>query len=804
VGRIVRFGDAVLDIRAARVERGGRVLTLEPRTYDLLLYLVERPGELVSHNDLLDRIWGEVNVTAHSLTQAISQLRQALGDDSHAPRYIETVHRRGYRWVAPVEIEEIVVAGSDEPGGTGWSLPPAKQDLIGREDLILAVVSAIESARVVTLIGSGGVGKTQLALEAGRRTTPAFQHGSAFVDLTPESEFAGVARAVARALRITPGDRPPSIDTLALALCDRNLLLVVDNCEQVAEAVGELASALTARCPRLHLLITTQRRLTVPGQTMLRVSPLELPSSDWTAAPPSIASPWPAAIRLFVERARAVNPDFILTPENGDAVAEICRRLDGVPLALELAAARANVLTPAQIAERLDERLQLLAGRGDAALSRHQSLEAAISWSVSLLPERSRRLFDGLAVFSGGWSLEAEEAVVDADGKSDVVNELGTLVDRSLVTADTGRSRARYRLLESIRLYARKRLIESPDHSATRDRHLACFCEFGRQVEREIMMEPLPWLRRVREEYANLRDAVAWAAASRRNAEDGLRLCCDLRWAWRLEGNYVESMEWLTRALESAPDASDELAGRALNVLGLIQHHRGDLDGARSTITRALATLPASEEWEHAFGTALLAFIETMSGSSELAGQRAKEAERRARVLNDPQLVGFNRVTAGMAAGLAGRPAEAVEAFVEARNCLEQGWDPFLHFFSSVQLGLQRYLAGDLAGSRDDSIAALRAACELDNLRGIAGPLEILGYLDLARNDYGRAARRMGAASRLREITGAPVLANFLPAHLSARAALDGRLGGEGALREMQAGADTPLAEMIAEVFASS
>ncbi|HET8734256.1 MAG TPA: winged helix-turn-helix domain-containing protein, partial [Anaeromyxobacteraceae bacterium] len=613
MSQIFRFGDSTLDTGAGRVTRAGRVLDLEPRTQDVLHFLLRHPGELILHDDLLAAVWTGTAVTPHSLTQAVSQLRQALGDDRGRPRFIETVHRRGYRWVCPVRLVDSP-ALLELPSGPGrWRLPASAVELIGRGALIESVDSALLSSRAVVLLGPGGVGKTQLALEVGRRVADRFPHGVLLVDLTAEKDEAGVASALARELRIDAGGDGTWLGGIVPLLRERGALLLLDNCERVAGAVSSLASRLLSACPGLRILATSQRHLAVPGQTLVRVPPLRTPSRAFPESPDFDPAEAPASVRLFAERSRTVNPDFILDARDAGAVGEICRRLDGIPFAIELAAARAGVLAPAEIARRLDERFRLLTARHPASTSRHDALREALAWSTSLLSERSLLLLERLSVFRGGWTLEAAEAVAGLqDGPA--IDELAGLVDKSLVAVDAGGEQSRFLLLDSVHAFLRERFDGAPDQAAVRDRHLHHFRAFAAEVERQIPRNPVPWLRRVREEHGNLREALTWALATPGAAETGLRLCCDLRWAWRFEGNYREPRDWMTRFLARATGAPPALAGRAWIALGLTQQHRGELREARASTRTGLDLLPPEERWERAFGLLLLALIESMSG----------------------------------------------------------------------------------------------------------------------------------------------------------------------------------------------
>jgi non-specific serine/threonine protein kinase len=797
--QILRFGDCALDTGTGQVTRAGHPLVLEPRTQDVMRYLLRRAGDLVSHDEILGAVWNGTPVSPHALTQAVSQLRRAMKDDRASPRFLETVHRRGYRWICPVQVEDAPRLQDllDELGQ--WRAPPPTVHLIGRGGLVDSVVEGLVAARVVVLTGPAGVGKTQVALEAGRRVASRFEHGVLVVGLTAESDATGVARALARALRVdTDGDGTPSGSVVPM-LRDRAVLLVLDGCERVADGVSTVATQLVARCAGIRILATTQAGLAIPGQMRIPVPPLRStrPGEEMGFDPDALSP----AVRLFVERARGVNPGFTIDSRNADAITEVCRRLDGIPLAIELAAARANVLAPPEIARRLDARWSLLTTRHPDSASRHDSLREAIAWSTSLLSERSLLLLERLSAFRGGWTLEAAEAVADLpDGPA--VDELAGLVDKSLVTVDAGGQQARFDLLDSMHAFLRDRLEATADLAAVRDRHLRHYCEFAREVELRIARGPGPWLRRVREERGNVREALAWALTRPGSSEAGLRLCCDLRWAWRLEGDYREPSEWLTQLLARGTDAAPAIAGRAWIVLGLTQQHRGELDEARLSTRRGLELLPPGERWERAFGLLLLSLVETMAGHLDAADRVASVGARAADALADDRLRAFALVRAALVAGMREDHEGSVRRLLRACYLLLGGGDPFLAAFAKVQLGLQQYLSGARSGARDAALDALRAGLELDNLRAIAGGLEVLAYLAVAEGSGRAAAHLLGASARLREITAAPMLRNFDASHRRAREKLDLLLGADRASRTIDEGGKIPLAQVLRPLLA--
>jgi non-specific serine/threonine protein kinase len=344
----------------------------------------------------------------------------------------------------------------------------------------------LSTTRLLTLTSTGGCGKTRLAHEVAARVLPAYEHGVWLVELAALSDPVLVAQTVASVLGVREVPGRTIEETLAGYLREESLLLILDNCEHLIDACARLAESLLRTCPGLGVLATSREALGIAGEATFRVPSLSAPEPGDTAAE-RVGNF--EAVRLFLERARLAASDFRLTDENAPAVAEICRRLDGIPLALELAAARVRSLTAAQIAERLDDRFRLLTGGSRTALPRQQTLRALIDWSHDLLAEDERALLRRLSVFAAGWSLEAAQAVCAGEGISsdEVFDLLVHLIDKSLVQAEVQGSEARYRLLETVRQYARDKLAETGEAAAVRDRHLGFFLQLAEEAQPALL-----------------------------------------------------------------------------------------------------------------------------------------------------------------------------------------------------------------------------------------------------------------------------------------------------------------------------
>jgi predicted ATPase len=472
------------------------------------------------------------------------------------------------------------------------NLPAPLNRFVGRDHEITDVQRALASTRLLTLTGAGGVGKTRLAIEVAPQVRADYPDGVWLVELAPLADPALVPNAVAAALGVTlSGERAREV--LAESLRGKHLLLVLDNCEHLIEACAALAEALLRACPALHILATSREALNIPGEGMWRVPPMAAAESA----------------RLFADRARSAAPDFALTARTAPLVERICARLDGIPLAIELAAARVRALPVEQIAARLDDRFRLLTGGTRTALPRQQTLRGSIDWSYDLLSEPERALLRRLAAFAGGWTLEAAEAVCAGGGveAGDVLDLLTRLVDKSLVAAQTdeGGEVTRYGLHETIRQYAAEKLAERGEADAARRRHARYYLGFVRENAPPVLRrtgEPVqypfgagttPWLRRLEGERDNLRAALAWGlreATDPGDVDAGVQLALWLSELWRVRGSRSEAGAWLERALgHTDPAARTRTRAQLLNALADSVLHAGDVARADALTREALA-----------------------------------------------------------------------------------------------------------------------------------------------------------------------------------------------------------------------
>jgi predicted ATPase/Tfp pilus assembly protein PilF len=450
------------------------------------------------------------------------------------------------------ELTDIVPAAPENPR---HNLPNRLTSFIGREKEIIQLLELFEQHRLVTLIGAGGVGKTRLAIQVAEQIVERVPDGVWFVELAPIADPALVVSVVARAVGMYVDSGTQAQEALLAYLKTRHMLIILDNCEHLVEACGRLVEPLLQQCPRLSLLATSREVLGIPGEAIYYVPSLSIPDCDSVIEIDILTHS--ESVRLFVERAAAVQSGFELTPHNAQAIKKLCAQLDGIPLALELAAARANLLPVEQISRRLAENLDILRGELRTALPRHQTLRGCLDWSYGLLALSEQALLQALSIFAGGWTLEAAEAVCveSCTFSMEVLDLVGQLASKSLVIIDhLSEQEVRYRLLETVRYYAQEKLTASARSEAIRDRHLAYYRGLAEQAEPQLRgPQQVVWSRRLEAELPNFRSALDWACnedGPLERLEDGLRLGSALLWFWHQRLRHEEGFLWLERLLD--------------------------------------------------------------------------------------------------------------------------------------------------------------------------------------------------------------------------------------------------------------
>jgi predicted ATPase/class 3 adenylate cyclase len=520
-------------------------------------------------------------------------------------------------------------------------------EFIGRDQELVEVAKLLSRARVVTLTGSGGVGKTRLALQAAAEALPHYADGAWFVDLAAIDEETFVATAVATTMGLPEHRQGDREEALVGALVRRNALVVLDNCEHLVDSVARVVDVIVRRCPAVTVLATSQEGLGVDGEVTLAVRPLREDEAE----------------RLFVERAEAVRHRFEVTVEVEEAVAALCRRLDGIPLAIELAAARVASMSPAAILERIDERFRLLGQGRRTARRRHQTLRAAVDWSYGLLSGAEQLVFERLAVFAGSFTLGAAEAVVADDDIDalDVLDLVSGLVAKSMLQLDERFDSDRYRLLETMRDYGLERLAERGDLDRLQHRHAAHYLEFAEQAARHFVgSDELPWFDRVNDELPNLRAALTFL----RDGDDHaayLRLACALAQFWWIMGLYREGLAWLTSAMAIGPPEPSRERAQALAIAGQVAIVLDRYDEGFAFIDQSITCSDAAGHTSCAVAFYALALAALVQNRPEDACRYSEEAIATARADGDPYQLGQALSYAGNIIGLSHEGPYALE-----------------------------------------------------------------------------------------------------------------------------------------------
>jgi predicted ATPase/DNA-binding CsgD family transcriptional regulator len=627
------------------------------------------------------------------------------------------------------------------------NLPAPRSSFVGREREIEEVERGLASTRLLTLTGVGGSGKTRLALEVARDLLEAYPDGAWLVALAPLSEEALVPKAVAEALGVPERSREPLSDTLAEVLGERRLLLVLDNCEHLLEASARLVDNLLDSCPSSRILATSRESLGVEGEVRWLVPPLSVPEPR-QATPSSEELEAYESVRLFVERAKGRDPTFSLNPQNALAVGEICRMLEGIPLALELAAARVGTLSIEQISQRLTDSLNLLTGGGRTRLPRQQTLEGTLDWSHGLLSEEEKKLFGRLSVFAGGWTLEAAEAVGVGGGieKREVLDLLSGLVEKSLVVARGSDQRGvRYRMLEPVRHYAREKLEEEGEAEEVRRRHATFLLALAEDAEPRLRTpEDAEWLERLEREHDNTRATLSWAL-EKGEAELALRLGGALGVFWQAHGHWSEGRKWLEGAL--AKDARASVGApaavriKALEALFWLTYDQFDL-ARMEAVAQEAVELGAEAE----IGSGLAASLRIMLGTRAWVGgdyERGKdlleESLAISRKADDKVKIAEALFQLGGAVSGLGDIARAKEVYEEGiAVCREVGYTYRLPDIL-LSLGYVCLLEGDYERGAALNGEAIGLYRERGNRGHLQYALDNLGWAALLQGDRERA-----------------------------------------------------------------
>jgi predicted ATPase len=703
----------------------------------------------------------------------------------------------------PKHLYQVVVADllSDFPPLTtlepsNHNLPAQLTSFIGRERELSEAGKLLSSTRLLTFIGPGGTGKTRLSLQVAALQVPEFKDGAWLIELAPLADPAYIASTIASTFNLRELQGAPLIDTVTDYLRGKDLLLVLDNCEHLIEACATLSEQLLQACRNLKIIASSREALGISGETVYHVPSLSLPQDTGNLMDYE-------ATRLFTERAIKANPQFTLTKDNASFVAQVCERLDGSPLAIELAAARVKLFTPEQIAARLDDRFKLLTGGSRTALPRQQTLRALIDWSYQTLNETEQHALRRLAVFLGGWSFEAAESTL---GEMEAMDGLSGLVNKSLVNVEEKDGESRYRYLETIRQYAMEKLLESGESGDARTRHLAHFMQVCRRAEEKFRTaERRMWVHRLEVEHDNIRSALDWALEN--EPEAALQMVCSLAGFWLSRSYMTEGSTWCQAAISRAEALStagpniDQTRSRAYSSLAMLSINHGDHQTGQTAARKGVALArQVDDPLLLARALHFLGMSSTFLGDVTLAFDSLHESEGLCRKFGyqDDLASVLESLTYATMEMHGSQAAEQLQAYMEESLALSQGSvDPEAAVRTEGILSRLAFYRGDLSEARRHAdlmldlhremgdqlsvtghqTAMAHVARQMGNYRealalyretlpdwqkmghrgAVAHQLECFAFIAKAQEQGERAVKLMSAAEALREASNSPM-----------------------------------------------
>jgi predicted ATPase/DNA-binding winged helix-turn-helix (wHTH) protein len=777
---VYRCGDCELDTANRIFRKGGTEYPLEPKVFAVLTQLMMRPGELLTREQLLDAVWGHRYVTPSTLNRVIALARRSLVDDAEDPRFIQTVHGSGYRFVGPVEK---VSATPAEPRARFAPpvlvrLPAPLHKLIGRGRELSQIEALLNGGRSLTVLGTGGMGKTQCALSFARTHADQYPDGVWFFDLAPMRRADEWLQSLALALAIAPSGERELLGKITEIFAGRSALLLLDNCDRISAGVGSLVFAILRGTEQLKILATSQQQLSFVGERVLRLPPLELPvlgqPSDEHELQQIAAAP---AVALLLARIQDTQSEFQMTLANAAAIARICERLDGMPLALELAAARFALLSPEQVLERLDHRFRFLVGEVAGRDHRHRNLVALLEWGFALLSPDEQRLLAWLGVFVQGWTVEAVIDLASEFGVSpeEAVDLLAGLASKSLASVDQSASPLRYRLLESVREFALEQLKILGDERRARDAHLAYVLRMteaahadmigGRMRERIALITP---------EHGNINGASEYAAGPGGNPQAALRIAGLLTLYFKAHGEIALAIRLCDRALAAAPSMRSRERALAELCRGIAIFTGTKVAADQPLLAAVNIAREVGEEWTEAYAAGHLALWWIHFGQSERASEHLSTVERLAEKHDDDLLRGLAGLARGWLYLAQGDTDKAVDVLRSVRGL---STDSHQHHFIGMYIGLALFRRGDLAGAALEWHEAMRNAIAVAHIRGVAGSVEGCGYLAELLGKAEEACRFLSAAEQIRRRAGSPLFSFWLRHNESANAGLRSTLG---------------------------
>lgn len=759
--QVYSFAEFEVDAKKRLLLKNAQTISLNSKAFDLLLVLIENRGQIMTKEELLETVWVNQFVEENNLTVHISALRKIFGEKKGEHQFIVTIPGKGYKFVADVRLP-FESSEQEKPKSlsvlqnslTVYAPPRFETNLIGRTREIAEIKDLLRQndVNLLTLTGAGGSGKTSLARSVGEELKADFADGVFFVELAAATETDFVVSAIAQILNITEASNKSLVETLRDFLQTRKILLILDNFEQVLSAapiVGEFSDASDS----LKILVTSRAVLRLPNEREFSVLPLALPPLDSQFSTENLDE-YPATA-LFCKRAQSVKPSFVLTNENIAAVAEICRRLDGLPLAIELAAVRIKLLSPSAILERLENSLNLLTGGAKDSPSRQRTMRGAIEWSYDLLTEDEKFLFRRLAVFAGGFTVEAAEFVVELEKRISVLDLLDSLIENNLlVSKDQTDGNARLRMLEVVREFALECLETSGEAESVRRLHSKFFLKLAEKAEPLLHSESgNEWLEKLETEYGNLRAALSWSLKN--NGEIAARIAVALRFFWLNRSYLSEGLNWSNAALQTTENTISEVRRRLLLSNGVFLKGNGNLEASRKFYEKALAESQAANDL-HILIIAQhgLAAITVLQKDFSAAQHFNEAALAHSRQLKDETQTAYSLCSLGdleMSKGnfLAARPL-LEECLTLSKNLGNKRLLTVTYF----NLGTIDYFDNSFEAAAFNFAESLQIAEEMGNTTMISCALEGFAALAVTSGNPEQSAKLAGAAESLRESIG--------------------------------------------------
>lgn len=690
------------------------------------------------------------------------------------------------------------------------NIPHQLNTLIGRSQEVAKLRQLLADSRLVTLTGAGGVGKTQIALEAVSDLLWQYRDGVWFIDLSAVTDPALIPQAMASALDLPMESDRWIIDSLRDYLRDRQILLILDTCAHLIEACAALVGRLLGSAANLSFLVTSREPLRLPGEIIWSVAPLPVP--DLRRLPPFEELLTFASIRLFADRAVTYQPDFVLTKKNASIVARICAHLDGLPLPIELAAARIRTLPLHELERRLEDGLDLLSNGHRTAPARHQTLQANFAWSFKLLNPPEQVMLSRLSVFPDDWTLEAAEAVVAGEGIAarDVLDLVSALIEKSLVVADLRADGiARYRLLRTVRWYGQEQIKAGAEQNTLRRRHIEYFLDMAERAEQALHSPAqTTWLDRLDREHENLRAALEWSFAGGR-ADLGSRLAVALSHFWYLRNHFSEGQRWLSRALapvrENDAVVPNETRAKTHNAAGWIAYTLGDMDNALEHATASLDLFRQAEDHVGiAEALALQCLVIEQQGDPARAGSYGEESLALCREAGDRLGIARALTCLGIVLERQGQPNRAGVLFTEALSIQRDLGDLSGIAFSLSRLGFVKLQQRDYARAVSLFRESLALHWELGDRAGTAATLEKLACVTAAQGEPERAARLCGIVTAMRDVSGIPMLPFDRADFASLVSTLRTTLGDAAFVEDRDEGRSLSVLEAVNEVLEES